>query len=421
VFVAFSVEFLQVAQSIDAAGDTIWVSQAHTETGAGNLAPAIAGTDTAVEAILCGNDGAEPPTTLATTAAINTAGNLSWGAAAYYYGLVCTTTTGGSHQLNNTNTRQQRMEQCTFRINASSNLYSVIFNSSGSGGGRIALRDCRYKFGHAGQGWAIGGYVHEINGSFEGGTTAPTTLIKSTGVGTTLVEGTDFSNLGTGFNVTVPPVAGQHLTLRRVKFAASWAGALISAALTTPVRVSMYNYMIGSTVYGLWIEDFAGVIKSETVIVMDNGASDGVTAFSWKMTSNANAEPLLTHLISDEMVIWSDTVGGSPAISRTITVNILHDSATNLTDNEVWLEVHYLGSSSSALGSYANDRKADTLATAADQTASSEGWTTTGLSNPNKQKLSATITPGQKGFYICKVVLAKPSKTIYVDPAPVLS
>lgn len=410
------------AAAIDAAGDTIWVSQAHAEVPAGSWAPALAGTEAAPIYLLCGDDAAEPPTALATTATITAAGGtVSLGSTAYCYGI---TFSSGSTSigLNNSNSRCQRVERCKFRFSSAVTASTFIFNSSVSGANRITVIDCQWKFAAATQGWSItNGYIHVIGGSFESGTTSPTTLIKSMGTGNTLIEGFDFSNLGTSFDVTIPPVVGHQLILRRVKFPASWAGDLISAAITAPARVSMYNYTIGSTDYLLWIEDLAGVIKSETTIIMDNGASDGAVDFSWKMTSNSNAEPLLTHLYSDEMLIWTDTVGGSPTAQHTITVNILHDSATALTDDEVWLEVRYLGTTSSPLGSTITDRKSDTLATAADQDSSSETWTTTGMSNPNAQKLSVTVAPGQKGYFLCRVALAKASKTIYVDPAPVLS
>lgn len=414
---------LNGAAAIDAAGDTIWVSQAHSETPAGNFAPSLAGTDPSPEYILCGNDGAEPPTTLATTATVTAnGGNISLGATSYWYGITfaCASSVIG---LCNTNTRQQRVDRCTFRLTSGSTASTISFLSSVSASGRVVVTNCKYKFNLTTQGLSlgVGGYLHEVNGSFESGTASPTTLLKAVAPGVAIFDGLDMSNLGTSFNFMVPPGPGLRITLRRMKFPTSWAGNLISSAITSGSRVSMYNYTIGSMNYMLWIEDLAGTIKSETTLVMTNGASDGVTPFSWKMTSNANAEPLVTHLVSDEMVIWSDAVGGSPTIQKTITVNILHDSATNLTDDEVWLEVSYLSATNSPLGSVITDRKTDILATAADQNSSSEAWTTTGMTNPNKQKLSVTVTPGQKGFYVCKVVLAKASKTIYVDPAPVLS
>lgn len=174
-----------------------------------------------------------------------------------------------------------------------------------------------------------------------------------------------------------------------------------------------YNCDSADTNYRLWVEDYCGSIKDETTLVKTGGASDGDTPLSWKMASSANAEYPLHILRSPE--IFSEritSVGGS----KTITVDILRDSATNLKDDEIWLEVQYLGTSGFPLSLFADDAKADVLATAADQAASSATWTTTGMTNPNKQKLEVTFTPQEKGVAIVTVCMAKASATVYVDP-----
>ena len=160
-----------------------------------------------------------------------------------------------------------------------------------------------------------------------------------------------------------------------------------------------------------------GSIKSETTIVKTSGASDGVTPLAWKMVTTANAEYPLLPLESGETTFWNDTTG----VAKTLTVDIIHDSLTALKDDEVWLEVQYLGTTGFPLGSFINDCKAGALTTAAAQTASTATWTTTGLTNPNKQKLEVTLTPQEKGYYIARVNLAKQSYTIYTDPLIVVT
>jgi hypothetical protein len=179
----------------------------------------------------------------------------------------------------------------------------------------------------------------------------------------------------------------------------------------------MYNCDSGTTNYRLWIETYAGSIKSETTLVKTGGASDGTTALSWKLTTTANANETIAPLITDDMAIWIDSTGST----KTISVDILHNSATALTDAEVWLEIDYLGSSAQPLGTPASDKRATVLTTAANQTTSSATWTTTGMTNPIKQKLEVTFTPNMKGFVYARVCLAKASYTIYVDPEPVIS
>jgi hypothetical protein len=85
--------------------------------------------------------------------------------------------------------------------------------------------------------------------------------------------------------------------------------------------------------------------------------------------------------------------------------------------------VNYLADSGSPLGSFVSDAVADKLGatTHADQATSSASWTTTGLTNPNAQKLAVTFTPQQAGYIHCRVMVAKASSTYYVDPTVTLS
>jgi len=173
----------------------------------------------------------------------------------------------------------------------------------------------------------------------------------------------------------------------------------------------MHNCDNADTNYRLWIEDYLGTIKHESTIVRSGGASDGTTPLSWIMTSLANAEYPTLHLYSPEIAIWNDTTGSS----KTVTIEVITDNVT-LNDDECWLEVMHLGTSGYPLGSWVTDCKADIMATAAAQASSSETWTTTGLTTPVKQKLSVSFTPQEKGYIIARVVLAKASTTVYIDP-----
>ena len=94
----------------------------------------------------------------------------------------------------------------------------------------------------------------------------------------------------------------------------------------------------------------------------------------------------------------------------------MHDSLSNLQNDQIWSEVEYLGTAGFPQAGIVNNRKADEFAAAADHTVSIQAWTTTGLTNVNKQKLALTVTPQMKGWFRVRVMLAKPSYTVYVDP-----
>ena len=142
------------------------------------------------------------------------------------------------------------------------------------------------------------------------------------------------------------------------------------------------------------------------------GASDGTTPLSHKMVSNANAEWNHQTLDSPEIVQWNETTGSA----ITATIEIVHDSVTSITDQQIWMEVQYLGTSGTPLALFVDDAAADYITATADQADSSASWTTTGMTNPNTQKLNVTFTPQEKGFIHAVVRLAVASKTVYVDP-----
>jgi hypothetical protein len=165
------------------------------------------------------------------------------------------------------------------------------------------------------------------------------------------------------------------------------------------------------TNYRMQRSQYEGDVYSETTIVRTGGASDGTTGLAHKFVSSANAK-FTFPLYGPELVIWNNTTGSS----KTATIEFVHDSVTNLQDDEIWLEVEYLGTSGFPLALLTSDRMTNILSTPTDQTDSSATWTTTGLTNPNTQKLVVTFTPQEIGLIRARVVLAKESYTVYVDP-----
>jgi hypothetical protein len=250
-------------------------------------------------------------------------------------------------------------------------------------------------------------------GALTAGSAIPTALIAPQGssrANRIRVEGVDLSLIDTSNYVfTVAAAMMCDAVIRNCKLGSGFA--LLTGTITSrDVRAEMYNCDAADTNYRTWIEDYCGSIKSETTIVRTGGASDGTTTLSWVMASSANAEYPMMPLVSPEIVQWNETTGSQ----ITATVEIAQDNgATALKDDEIWLEVQYLGTSGFPLASFVSDAKADVLASAANQTTSSETW---GGTNPTKQKLAVSFTPQEKGFIHATVHLAKASTTVYVDP-----
>lgn len=398
--------------AIDTAGDRLFVSQSHAESAAGIINVSFAGTLGSPTRLICANDAAEPPTAVATTATITGDGTITLqGAAAFYgYGISFTAGIGGNFTQNISVTMSGAVfESCNFILNnigASSQI-----NLTGTTSARAI--NCGFKFGNAAQSLRHDeGLLHIKGGSILSGGTSPTTFIAPAARSDFLIEGFDFSNAAAGLNLVAAIVAGATGKFRNCKLPASWSGVLHSATPGYGSVYEMFNCDSGDTNYRYRKATQFGTVQDETTIVRTGGASDGTTAWSLKMVTNANAVYPINNLSIPERVRWNSTVG-TPI---TVTVEFVHDSLTNLKDNEVWLEVEYLGTSGFPISSHISDAAATILTTAADQTTSAEVWTTTGLVNPNEQKLSVTFTPQEVGYIHYTVKLAKASTTIYADP-----
>lgn len=398
--------------AVDTAGDTIHVASDHSESLAGPMTLNWAGTSASPVKIISENRTtgvAEFGAFLKTTGAYNI--TLAQNAAVCVSGL--------SVRAGDTASTSSRMtvgsnvtafyENCLFAQGSTAASFSSIYLQSGS----IAnLRNCDVSFTATTSAISVeASRVQWDGGTISGGVT-PSALFSVGATGSTFyAENWDLSGAGAAMNI-VGAVAGASLfELSNSRLPAGWAGVLCGAVPASS-RIVMRNCDNADTNYRLWIEAGSGGIRDETTIVRAGGASDGTTPISWRMSTNANASEFVAPLASDPIYQWNDTTG----TGKTLTVEILHDSVTPLTNAEVYVEVCYLGNAGYPLGSTVADGRDSVLVVATNQDSSSATWTTTGLSNPNKQKLSATFTPQEKGLVSAVVRLAKPSTTIYVCP-----
>jgi hypothetical protein len=408
---------------IDAAGDLIWVSQSHAETTAAAISFAWAGTVGSTQTrVMCASDSAEPPTALATTATVSTAGasNITLASAAaqyvYFYGIAFQAGSGavtaliaGSGNLD--------FENCKFILVATGGSSRInIF----SGPTHSWALNCSFKFANASQGLSLGATGDNCitGGSILSGGTSPTAFIPTvTAGGSLLVEGFDFSNASSSMNLTAFTVADAKIVFRNCKMPSSWSGSLNSSTPGSGSFVEMFNCDGADTHYKYRKKTQFGEIFDETTLVRTGGASDGTTTYSLKMVSNGSAAWKTHSLNTPEMVKWNDTVGSTV----TVTVEFVHDSVTALTDGRICMDVLYLGTSGAPLGAAASNVLSFVLATATAHASSSATWTTTGMSNPNKQKMTVSFTPQEAGFVHVTVRLLWPSYTVYVDPVITLS
>jgi hypothetical protein len=191
------------------------------------------------------------------------------------------------------------------------------------------------------------------------------------------------------------------------------ASATIAATPTSSAGyIDVVNCDSGDTNYRVETYTYAGTVTTETTIIRTGGASDGTTPFAWKLVTTANSEwvaPLETLRIG----IWNETVGSSV----TVTVQGIWAGASVPNNDEIWIDVDYLGTSGFPLGTVATSNKASYLAVAAATAAGSGTWG----GSTTKFALAASFTPQEKGQIYVTVKAAKISSTFYIDPKITLS
>lgn len=420
------------ALAIATNADTIWLDPSHAESTAGAVTltcPSSQGLR-----ILCADARtSEPPTGLATSASVAVgaaAAALTVGGFAYIYGVnfrggtnnsstcvvsVLTPATPGGMVLDN----------CVLDVrtaNAGGRLDLGQNNNSANDNTYVSLLNCIVKFGATGQTISLRQGDIEIRGlSLDGAGSIPTTLFSfAAGIqSNVIVEASDLSGRAFTNLVNVAAAAASSLLIRNCKIPASMVVTTgTHPGIGGPV-VRMHNCDDGSTNYRIAEASWAGSVVSDTSVYNDAGADDGSgQGFSWKMTTNANALFPFALLESPEFVQWNTATGSS----KTVTVEIVHDGASAFKDNEVWLEVQYLSATGTPLGAIVTDRMANVLSTATAQATSTATWTGDTGTGPNGSttwntlKLECSFTPQKAGYIHAKVVMAVPSKTVYVDP-----
>jgi len=407
------------AAGADSAGDTIWVASDHSENTAANVSWAWAGTIASpVRVISADKTSGSPPTTHTRGARIECGSDLTMnttGTGVYFQGLDLVVGLASGTDDIRLNTQSGGLivaRDCEFTLQTGVASSSAIYPTTADA--RVRFIDCgfnaistvAYLFKTSG---FTNSFVEVDGGSLLSGHAA-VGFISSAAGGTWTVRDFDASNGPAGFDILSGLSDITECYISNCKLPSSWTGDPLEVR-TNLGRTIMYNCDDGDTNYKFWEATDAGDIKDETTLVRTDGASDGTTGISYNFTSLSGASWHQPLALYQPISVWNETTGSSV----TVTLHILHDSATALQDDEFYATLSYLGTSGFPLAIQDTSEVA-TDGTAADLTTSSETWTTTGMTNPNEQQISFTFTPQEKGFIQIRPVLAKASYTVYVCP-----
>ena len=277
-----------------------------------------------------------------------------------------------------------------------------------------------------------GSYAKIVGGNITGAIN-PTRAIYDAYGGKLDIENVDLSAL-TPVNGWVlansAPQAPLEVTFKNCKIGSTF-NLIDGIPVGKHVRVAQYGckkdttLTAGKSVQDFEIASLMGTVKN-SVKTRTNGASDGISSWSYQLSLNANAsESYFLPLESPKIAAWIDGNG----TSKTINVYIVREGSTiaptALNNDEVWVEV-YAPSSAPAtdesLYKIATSKVATPLTTpSVIPTDTNNTWSGT-QANQTAQVISLNISPGYSGpifvklFYGKRIATPTTDDDLFVDP-----
>jgi hypothetical protein len=374
-----------VSAWVGAVGTTVFVGDNHAESQSTTMTVTVPTSGAALNRVLCHNhSGSYPPaasdlatgatvTTTAASANIGIAGNGS----TYFYGLTFQAGSGVSTGTANITLGATNSglvyDNCSFQTLDTATGSQIFLGSSGAFTS-VVLNNCSFKFGNVGHNIQIGGIGHYVwqntASPLAAGSSVPTNLFnwnQATSGCKLTVEAVDLSTIsGILVNYSNPLIGD--FVFKDCKLHASVSP---SVGVTRPNNTTqLVRSDSGATAYKSARYANEGTETTETAITRHGGAQDpSGQAQSRKIVTTANPTWPQPYK-AEPYAIWNPTTGANVVV----TVCGVTNAVTMPVIDELWMDVEYLGSSSSPLGSFASTNKASVLATAAALTADTSDW-----------------------------------------------
>lgn len=400
--------------------DRVWIASTHSESTASTYNPSLANNVTVISA---DKTSGTPPVTRAAGASITTSAsfpglcNTTNDNIVYFWGITFENTVGG-WGATGVGVRVY-LDNCTFWLNHANTSRWVGPNSFAQ---RWVLKDCTLKFGSTLQrlnsqtaldfcSFVVDNVTIDPSGSM------PSTLCQHNG-GSWQVEiaNSDLSGLlTTAYVINNHNQRNAQSVVRNCKVPASSVDVINDASIYSTGTSASFAHNNDDADTHTRLEyrvNRFGKVFDETTLVKTGGASNGTDSLSWRVETTTTTSFPMRPVVCPPITIWNATTGSS----KTATIDFLHDSLTALTNKDIWMEVEYYGTSGVPKGSVASDRHDASGAATSNRTTSAATWTTTGMTNPNTQKLEVSFTPQEIGYIRITIFVAKPSYTVYIDP-----
>jgi hypothetical protein len=428
---------IAAALAVAGSGDTLWVANDHLYAhGASYL---VFGPDTGVGVRILGvnTNSVEPPTGLAdpptateavgsANAGLAIAGRLFIDSMIF---LSSTSSSGGAlftfGSTISCNVHCVRCKLQSWTANSFGGFLLGFGPSTANDDSLTIFDDCSFYSNNTTRMFAVQhGRTLIRNCTIDPDSVTPTQLImQRAGVaGELIIDASDVS--GEAFSYFMDPAGAgsSRVFARNLKMPSGTAAATGSANGPGGPVIALHNTASGDVYNNMARAEHAGTQVEETTLVRTGGSD-----VSYRIDTSANAAYPNVPFTSSEGAMYN-----SVTTEQTLTVEILHDTNVaagqgsgtdfDFTNAEVYLRVMALTTSGFPLGEWVSDAPADVFATPTDQDASSEAWTTTGMTTPVKQALSVTFTAAEAGYLHWEVCVAAASKTLYADlSSPTLS
>lgn len=384
-----------------------------------------------VQKVICADSTlSTPPVAVATGAVVGTTGatlQLTFSdGGVYFYGI---TFSGGS-AINHIMRAYGIFDNCVMACPQTSGAATFALNAANAGA--TIWNNTQLYVGHTGT------YIDTGNSLFvwqntasalAPGSVVPRALIGHSTLGhlnNVVIEGVGLDGLVGPVVINNEPVQEQqgYWLVKDCKMAAAQGTTGVTGPIGTNQTIQIINSDSTATTYKSARYQFEGNETTETAITRVGGAVDlGGQAQSRKIVTGANLQ-WVRPFKCEPMTIYNNKTGQNVTVTIYGTWNV-----SNVPNNDdIWIEVEYLGTSGSPLGVFATSTKSSFLAAFAALTADGSTWNGGG-SGAGWSPFSMSVAlnggtypqPQLAGLIQVRPRVARFASTFYIDPKIVLT
>lgn len=361
----------------------IFVGDDHAETIASGTMQLIPSSLTEGSVVCIDHTAALPPTPadLRTTATFTTTGTgalvIFNQSATYAYGLKFINTGTGAFDIGSGTNNQSRFDTCTFSLtNTNTGLKIRIGLTSSLNGAQFEFKDCTFNMAASGQMIQLDmANIKLENCAFTGVLAGASQALFTGGsrLSNVVIEGSDFSTLAAGGALVARGVSGS-IMFKDCKLPANLTSVFVSGDtnMFTGLVIDLVRCASDGTNYRNERHTSGGAETISTKLVRTGGAVDGNTPISHQLAINATVVSPYTVFNAWPLVIWNDIINAD----RFVTMYGIANDIRVPTYDELFMNVEYLGSAASPLGSFKRGGKPTILSAAGALASDTSAWDT---------------------------------------------